>query len=293
VQQPFIGLEPVRAVERRIDVEGERDAAQVEHRPRDLGLDFNAHLRVVGELEDQLAGAHALLGRVLGEQPQRRVGEADGHRSASLGQRLARAQVEGDPAPPPGVDPHLDRGERLHLRVIGNSLRVPVAVVLAKDNPRAVQGTDRIKQLGALQVQALGVHPAGRLQGHDSENLKQVSDHHVAKRPGLLVEPRPALDIQILGHVDLDVGDVVAVPDGLEDPVGEPQRQDVLGRLLAQEVVDPVDRLLLQDVVEGRVELLGAGLVVAEGLLDHQRAVLRDPARPQHPHHVLHRPWRH
>ncbi len=77
-----------------------------------------------------------------------------------------------------------------------------------------------------------------------------MGDDHVAKRPGLLIEAGAALDVELLGDVDLDVGDVVAVPDGLEDPVREAQRQDVLRRLLAQEVVDPVDRLLLEHLVQ-------------------------------------------
>jgi len=46
------------------------------------------------------------------------------------------------------------------------------------------------------------------------------------------------------------VVDVVAVPDRLEQPVGEPEGQDVLGRLLAQEVVDPED-LFLASVPKG------------------------------------------
>ena len=152
----------------------------------------------------------------------------------------------------------------------------------------------RVEQLRALEVQPLGVDP--RLGG-SSATIPRIWSRWVTtmsrNAPGLLVETGPALDVELLGDVDLDVGDVVAVPHGLEDPVGEAQRQDVLRRLLAQEVVDPVDRLLVQDLVQGRVELLGAGLVVAEGLLHHQRAVLRDPADAQHPHHVLHRARRH
>ena len=58
---------------------------------------------------------------------------------------------------------------------------------------------------------------------------------------GLLVEPGAALDRQLLGHVDLDVVDVLAVPDRLEQAVAEAKREDVLHRLLAEEVVDTED----------------------------------------------------
>jgi hypothetical protein len=53
-----------------------------------------------------------------------------------------------------------------------------------------------------------------------------------------------AADADVLGHRDLHVVDVVAVPDRLEHGVAEPERQDVLHRLLAEVVVDAEDRLL-------------------------------------------------
>ena len=67
---------------------------------------------------------------------------------------------------------------------------------------------------------------------------------------GLLVERRPPAESERLGHVDLHVGDEVAVPDRLEQSVGEPEREDVLRRLLAEEVVDPEDPLLGEDLVQ-------------------------------------------
>jgi hypothetical protein len=45
------------------------------------------------------------------------------------------------------------------------------------------------------------------------------------------------------------VVDVVAVPERLEDGVGEAEDQQVLHRLLAQVVVDAVDLLLVEDFV--------------------------------------------
>ena len=93
------------------------------------------------------------------------------------------------------------------------------------------------------------------------------------KAPGLLVEAAAHLDRERLRDVDLDVVDVVAVPDRLEHPVGEAQRQQVLHRLAAEVVVDPVDAALLEDRVQERVQLAGRGEVGAERLLDdHPRA---------------------
>ena len=69
----------------------------------------------------------------------------------------------------------------------------------------------------------------------------------VAGRADAVVVARPAADADVLGHGDLHVVDVVRVPDRVEQLVGEPQRQDVLHRLLAEVVVDAEHRLLGED----------------------------------------------
>ena len=62
--------------------------------------------------------------------------------------------------------------------------------------------------------------------------------------------------------------DVVAVPDRLEDRVGEAKDQDVLDRFLAQVVVDAVDLALVEDLVHLVVQRLCAGQIAAERFLD-------------------------
>ena len=70
----------------------------------------------------------------------------------------------------------------------------------------------------------------------------------VAQRPGPFVVPGAAADPDVLGGGDLDVIDVVAVPDRLKQRVGEAQRHQVLDRLLAEVVIDPEDLGLLEDL---------------------------------------------
>ena len=77
---------------------------------------------------------------------------------------------------------------------------------------------------------------------------------HVAVGTGRLVEVAPLRQAKGLGHVDLDVGDVVPVPDRFEQAVGEAEREDVLRGLLAEEVVDAEDLLLVEHLVQLRVE---------------------------------------
>ncbi len=66
-----------------------------------------------------------------------------------------------------------------------------------------------------------------------------MGDDHVAVRAGLLVEAGALAEAERLGNVDLDVIDEVAVPDRLEQAVGEAEGEDVLRRFLAEEMVDP------------------------------------------------------
>ena len=106
-----------------------------------------------------------------------------------------------------------------------------------------------------------------------------MRDDHVPERAGALVEAGPALDRELLGHVDLNVVDVVAVPDRLEHAVREPEREDVLDRLLAQEVVDAEDVALGKRRVEDAVQLAGGLEVGAERLLDDHARAAREAAR--------------
>ena len=90
----------------------------------------------------------------------------------------------------------------------------------------------------------------------------------VPGRPGLLVEAAPLLDPDRLGHRDLHVVDVAAVPEGLEDPVPEAEDHQVPDGLLAQVMVDPVDLRLPEDLADLAIEALGRVEVAPEGLLD-------------------------
>ena len=92
----------------------------------------------------------------------------------------------------------------------------------------------------------------------------------VADRPGLLVVPGASLTPEGLGDGDLDVVDELAVPDGLEDAVREPQRQHVLDGLLAEVVVDAEDLFLGEGAADPRGDIPCGCEVMPERLLDDQ-----------------------
>jgi hypothetical protein len=61
---------------------------------------------------------------------------------------------------------------------------------------------------------------------------------------------------------------VVAVPHRIEDPVGEPEAQNVQNGLLGQEMVDAEHVVLVEGPRDQLVEGLGVGEVGTEGLFD-------------------------
>ena len=96
---------------------------------------------------------------------------------------------------------------------------------------------------------------------------------HVADRAGLLVEaPRPC-DAEALGHGDLHAIDVVAVPDRLQERIGEAEIEQVLHRLLAEIVVDAEDRVLGEDRRAASRLSARAEAVAPERLLDDDAGV--------------------
>ena len=156
-----------------------------------------------------------------------------------------------------------------------------VAGVLAADDVLGPQRRHRVEDLLALEPERLRLQRGRRLHRDEAEHLEEVGDDHVAEGAGFLVEAPPHLDRERLRDVDLDVVDVVAVPDRLEHPVGEAHGEQVLHRLAAEVVVDAVDAALLEDAVQRRVERPGRLEVGAERLLgDHPRA-LSQPDLPE------------
>ena len=97
--------------------------------------------------------------------------------------------------------------------------------------------------------------------------------NHVAQRAGAVVITAALFDPERLRRSDLDILHVVAIPDRLEDRVGEAQRDDVLHRLLPEIVVDAVNLVLGKDRFDRLLELSRRLEIGAEGLLD-------DDARP-------------
>ena len=128
---------------------------------------------------------------------------------------------------------------------------------------------DRAKDLELLVADRVRVERDRRLHADEGDQLQEMVLDDVAQGPGLFVVRGTLLDAERLRDGDLDVVDVLPVPDRLEDPVREPKHQDVLHRLLAEVVIDAEDLILAEDLVHDAGELRRRREVVTERLLDH------------------------
>ena len=153
----------------------------------------------------------------------------------------------------------------------------PRAVCLAEVAGQP-DGGEHLLLLGAQVVRVEGDRLLHRGQ---REQLQQVVLDDVAGGADAVVVAGAAADADVLGHRDLHVVDVVGVPDRLEHLVREPQRQQVLDRLLAEVVVDPEDRVGREHRLDDVVQLAGRLQVVAERLLDDDPAPLLAVLRRQ------------
>ena len=92
--------------------------------------------------------------------------------------------------------------------------------------------------------------------------------HHVTERTGLVVIASPLADTDRFADADFDRFDVVTVPQGLPNGVGETEREQVLNRFLAQIVIDSIDLILAQVLAQHEIEPLRGAQVGPKWFFD-------------------------
>ena len=116
-------------------------------------------------------------------------------------------------------------------------------------------------------MQVVGLHRQRRFHRNLGGYLKKVGHDHVEKRPGLVVELRPIVNIESLGNVNLHCSNVLTVPSRIEQSVAEAQRMQILRAFFAEEVVDAKDLVLLEHSVHRIIQLPKVRGGCAEGFL--------------------------
>ena len=238
-------------------------------RVEDLGADRDAHLVADGERDGV-----GLPAEDLGEDILRRWLQVDRHLRRLHGQALAGPDEDRHAGPAPGVQAQADRHVGLRRRTPLHALHPLVPAVLAPHDVVGGQGPDRLEHPQLRPVHGVGRPGRRRIHGEQGDHLEEVVLHDVADGPVGVVEGASVVDPEVLGHRDLDALDVVAVHQRLHEAVGEPEVHEVLDGFLPEEVVDAVDVVLAEHRGDRLVELLGAGAVVTERLLDDDAAAV-------------------
>src|SRR5215510_4105579 len=114
----------------------------------------------------------------------------------------------------------------------------------------------------------------------------------VADRARLIIKSAPSLDAEVFGHGDLHTCDMVAIPERLQERIGEAEDQQVVHWQLAQVMVDAEDRLLVEGAEQRAVELLRREEIVTERLFNDDARAVRASRFAQLVHNRLEQPRR-
>jgi hypothetical protein len=132
-------------------------------------------------------------------------------------------------------------------------------------------GLYRRENLRFFRAHRMRVEFRRRFHCDQRQQLEKMVRHHVTQRAGRVVKAAAmADDPDLLIDGDLHMVDVIAVPDRLEHAVGKTQHQDVLHRLFAEIMIDPVNLVFADDLEQFIVEGFGGSKVGAEWLLHDQ-----------------------
>jgi len=100
--------------------------------------------------------------------------------------------------------------------------------VRARCCPR--EGRNRTEDLHLLVSDRFAVGPDRRLHGQITQHLEEMILNHVAHGARLVVERTSALNPEVFRHGDLHALDVIAIPEGLQERVGEAEEEHVVHR---------------------------------------------------------------
>ena len=132
----------------------------------------------------------------------------------------------------------------------------------------------RAEDLDLLLGNSVSVDRGGRLHCGEGQHLEEVRDHHVSIRAGGFIERGSLLETERLGDIDLDMVDHVAMPDRLEQTIGETERQDIERGFLPEEVIDAEHLILVEDFVHCSVQSQSAIEIRPERLFHDDSTVL-------------------
>jgi len=111
-----------------------------------------------------------------------------------------------------------------------------------------------IEDLCLFRMNGAEMLPRRRLHRQQCDYLEEVILDHVAQAARRLIECTACSNAESLAHGDLHAGYVIAIPDRLQERIGESEIENIHDRFLAQEVIDAEDRVLREHRFRGTVQ---------------------------------------
>src|SRR5690348_2362070 len=93
--------------------------------------------------------------------------------------------------------------------------------------------------------------------------------NHVSESTRRFIKGGPLLDTEAFGGGDLNVIDIIPIPEWLKDAVPKSHGQKILDRILSQKMINAIDLRLIEDFENRAVELFRGSEVAAKGLFDN------------------------
>ena len=133
---------------------------------------------------------------------------------------------------------------------------------------------NRLQNLDLLIPDHVGRKTGRCFHGGDHQQLKQMVLEHIAQNTRFVVVSSASPHHHLFGNRDLNVIDVITIPDRFEDAVGETKHQHILNRFFPQVMVDSVNLILGKHPMQLGIQLLGRFKVGAKGLLNHKSSAI-------------------
>src|SRR5579859_5096323 len=197
------------------------------------------------------------LGQGFGEHLLRRTPQLYQHFSGVQGQAFPRADEERHAFPSPGVQVQLHRSVGLDLGARSHIFLGAITPVLAPHQGASRKWPYALEDFHLLIALGFAALTHRRFHGQHRDHLQHMVLYHVTDGADGFVQFPAAADAEPLGHGDLHALDVVAVPDGLDEAVGETEIRQVEHSLLAEIMVYAEDGIFTEQLAECLVECLG------------------------------------
>ncbi len=205
------------------------------------------------QAKDQFIVAHGFLIEI--KQRLRRRFEAYAYFRHLGGQALAGAQQKRHAPPAPVIHIKSHGGKCFGDGIVRHAFLVPVSGHgFAPDASRPVLGSNRAMahifrihaahgahHLHLLIPHGIGIQGNRRLHRHQGHHLNQMALNHVSQRAGLFIITRAIFNTQRFGHGDLDVINVISIPQWLQHRIGKTEHHQILYGLFPQIMVNAIN----------------------------------------------------